>query len=153
VPGAVPNGYARSANALADDSPYIDTGTNRLNFQIGTYKNITAVDYITNEPWLPNNAGVLLALATMPHEAYVQAPATGSDASAPGVNPSGEAPGSNPGDAGGRASGPSNGAGAAPSGSGGCTVVGDRNPRIALLGFVAASLVALRLRRRRQRPS
>ncbi len=80
VPGAVVNGYARDANALSVDAPWIDTTTN---FEISIppfYRDVTVTSYVTNEPWLPNNAGVLLALASAPFTPTAPAADGGVDA-------------------------------------------------------------------------
>ena len=70
VPGAVLNGYARSPDALDVDAPWIDTAAN-TEIDLIIYRDITVADYETNEPWLPNNAAVLLAVATLPFTPYI----------------------------------------------------------------------------------
>lgn len=80
VPGAVPNGYARDKNAIGVDAPWIDTRANTETIIFG-WRDIKVTSHVTNEPWLPNNAGVLLALASAPYTApSTQGPDGGADA-------------------------------------------------------------------------
>jgi len=69
VPGTVLNGYARDPEATDVDAPWIDTMEN-WEIDIGVWREVNVANYITNEPWLPNNAAVLLALAAQPFTPY-----------------------------------------------------------------------------------
>ncbi|MBI3180539.1 MAG: glycoside hydrolase family 9 protein [Myxococcales bacterium] len=83
VPGTVPNGYARDKNALSADAPWVDTKANTETV-IGPWRDIDVTSHVSNEPWLPNNAGVFLALASAPYTpASPPSPDAGVDAGPP----------------------------------------------------------------------